>query len=62
MKDMHYRLKAIDQFAIPIAIFLELDCFVLKHVEEVVGRAAVLKVLGAGMCSEIYSCLFGIVT
>jgi len=62
MKDLNYWLKAIDQLAIPIAIFLELDCFVLKHVEEVVGRAAVLKVLGGGMCSEIYFCLFGIVT
>jgi hypothetical protein len=62
MKDLNYWLKEIDQFAIPIAIFLELDCFVLKHVEEVVGRAAVLKVLGGGMCSEIYSCFFGIVT
>jgi len=62
MKDLNYRLKAIDQFAIPIAICLELVCFILKHVEEVVGRAAVLKVLGAGMYSEIYSCLFGIVT
>jgi len=62
MKDLNYWLKGIDQLAIPIAIFLELDCFVLKHVEEVVGRATVLKVLSAGMCSEIYSCLFGIVT
>jgi hypothetical protein len=62
MKDLNYWLKEINQVAIPIAIFLKLDCFVLKHIEEVVGRAAILKVLGAGMYGEIYSCLFGIVT
>ncbi len=62
MKDLYYWFKAIDQFTITIAICLELVCFILKHVEEVIGREAELKVLGEGICSEIDSCLFGIVT
>ena len=61
MKDMYYGFKAIDQFAIPITICLELLGPVLKHVEEVVSRAAVLKILGVGIRGKIYSSLFGIV-
>ena len=40
---------------------LELLGSLLKHVEEVVSGVTVLKVLGEGLCSKIYACLFGIV-
>jgi hypothetical protein len=61
MKDLYYGFKAIDQFAIPIAICLELLGLVLKHVEEVVSRVTVLKISGVGIRDKIDSGLFGIV-
>ena len=41
---------------------LELLGSLLKYVEEVISRVTVLKVLGEGLCSKIYACLFGVVT
>ena len=61
MKDLYYGFKAIDQFVIPITICLELPGPVLKHVEEVVSRAAGLNILGVGIRGKVYSSLFGIV-
>ncbi len=60
MKDLHYRLKTVDQFTIFILIGLKLFCFVSKDVENCVGGAAILESLGGGMGGEVYSCLFGI--
>jgi len=62
MKGLYYGFHAIDWFAIAIAIYLELLRSLLEHVEEVVSRVTVLKVLGEGLCSKVYACLFGIVT
>ncbi len=61
MKNLYYWFKAVDQFAITIPICLELLCSVLKQVEEGIRRVAVLKVLGDGIRSKVYSCLFGII-
>ena len=60
MKDLHYRLKAVDQFTISIPIGLKLLCFVAKDIKNCVGGAAILESLGGGMGGEVYSCLFGI--
>jgi hypothetical protein len=62
MKGLYYRFEAIEQFAIRITICLEPLRSLLKHVEEVVGRMTVLKVLSEGLCSKVYACLFGIET
>ena len=62
MEGLYYGFEAIDEFAFPIAEYLELLRSLLKHLEEVLGRVAVLKVLGERLCSKIYSCLFGIFT
>ena len=62
MKGLYYGFEAIDEFAIPIAKCLELLRSLLKHLEEVIGRLTVLKVLCEGLCSKVDSCLFGIFT
>ena len=61
MKDLHYWFKTVDQLAIPIAICLELLCFVSEEIKDDIGGVAILEGLGGGMCSEVYACLFGIV-
>jgi len=61
MKNLYYRFKTLDQLAIPIAIRLELLCFVLEETEDCIGGAAILEGLRGGMCCEVYACLFGIV-
>ncbi len=61
MKHLYYQLKTVDQFAISIVICLELVCFVLKEVEDVVGRVTSLEGLDKGICGKVYTCLFGIV-
>ncbi len=61
MKHLYYRLKKVDQFAISIAICLELVCFVLKEVEDAIGGVASLEGLDEGICGKVYACLFGIV-
>ena len=61
MKYLYNRLETVYQFAIPIAICLELICFALKDVEGRISRVAVLEGLGGGMSGEVYACLFGII-
>ena len=61
MKYLYNRLETVHQFAIPIAICLELICFVLKDVEDRFGRVAILEGLGGGMSGEVYAGLFGII-
>jgi len=61
MKNLYYGLKIVDQFAIAVTIGLELLCFVLKEVEDVVGSVAILEGLGGRVCGEVYACLFGVV-
>ena len=61
MKDMYYRFKTVDQLAIPIAICLELLCFVAEEIKNGIGVVAILEGLCRGMSSEVYACLFGIV-
>jgi hypothetical protein len=61
MKHLYYGLKIVDQFAISIAVCLELLCFVLKEFEDVVGRVTILDGLGERTCGEVYACLFGVV-
>ena len=61
MEYLYKRLETVHEFAIPIAICLELVCFVLKDVEDRIGRVAVLDGLGGGMNGEVYGCLSGII-
>lgn len=61
MKDLYYWFQAVDEFAISISVGTELFCFVLKEVEDGIGRIAVLEGLREGMCGQICLCLFGIV-
>ena len=61
MKDSHYWLETVDQLSIPIAICLELLCFVSDEIEDRIGGVAILNGLRRGMRSEVYACLFGIV-
>ena len=42
MKDLYYGFKRVDQLAIPIAIFLELLCFVSEEIEDRIGGVAIL--------------------
>ena len=53
MKESYYGLKSVDQFSIPVAICLELVCFILKKSEDGIGGVASLEGLGEGMCGEI---------
>jgi hypothetical protein len=46
MKDLHNWLETVDQVVISAAILLELICFVLKEIEDIIGRLAVLELLG----------------
>ena len=46
MKDLHNWLETVDQAVISAAILLELICFVLKEIEDIIGRLAVLELLG----------------
>ena len=61
MKDLYYGFKTVDQFAIPIAICLELLCPVSKEIKDGIGGVAILEGLCRGMCNEVYASLFGIV-
>jgi len=61
MKDLYYRFKTVDQLSIPIAIFLELVCFVSEDIKDGIGGVAILEGLRGRMCNEVYACLFGIV-
>ena len=60
MKDLHYGFKTVDQLAIPIAICLELVCFVSKEIKDRIDGVAILEGLRRGMCGEVYACFFGI--
>jgi len=60
MKDLYYGFKTVEQLAIPIAICLELFCFVSKEIEDRIGGVAILEDLRRGMCSEVNPRLFGI--
>ena len=61
MKDLYYRFKTVDQLPIPIAICLELVCFVSEEIKDGIGGVAILEGLGRGMCCKVYPCLFSIV-
>ena len=61
MKNLYYGFKTVDQLSIPIAICLELLCFVLEETKDGIGGIAILEGLGRGMCDEVYASLFGIV-
>ena len=61
MKDLYYRFKTVDQLSIPIAICLELVCFVSEEIKDRIGGVASLEGLRKGMCSKVYTRLFSIV-
>ena len=61
MKDLYYWLQTVDQLAISVPKGAELLGFVLKEVEDSIGRVAVLEGLGEGTCGKVYPCLLGIV-
>jgi hypothetical protein len=46
MKDLHNWVETANQLAISILITFELLCFVLKQPKDVIGRFAVLELLG----------------
>jgi hypothetical protein len=54
MKDSHNRVETVDQLSISIAIILELFCFDLKEIEDIIGRLAALERLGEGIVGEVY--------
>ena len=45
MKDLHNWLETVDQAVISVAILLELIRSVLKEIEDIIGRLAVLELL-----------------
>jgi len=61
MKDLYYGFKTVGQLAIPIAICLELLCFVFEEIKDRIGGVAILEGLHRGVPGEVYACLFGIV-
>ena len=61
MKSLNYRAKAADQVPIAFPIVFELACFVLKQVENRLGRVATLKFVGESIICDIYPCLLGII-
>jgi hypothetical protein len=61
MKDSHNRVETVDQLSISIAILLELFCFDLKEIEDVIGRLATLERLGEGTVGEVYPSLSEVV-
>ena len=62
MKDLHNWLETVDQTAISVAILLELVCFVLKEIEDIIGRLAVLELLGKRVSGKVYPCLVEIIS
>ena len=61
MKDLYYGFKTVDQFAIPIAVCLELLRPVSEEIKDSIGGVAIFEGLCKGMCNEVYASLFGIV-
>jgi hypothetical protein len=61
MKDSYNRVETVDQLSIPIAVILELSCFDLKEIEDIIGRLAALDCLGEGTVGEVYPGLFEVV-
>ena len=61
MEELDYRAEALDQFAVPFPISLELVFSVLKQLKYSVGRVAILKLFGERLFCEVYPCLVGIV-
>ena len=61
MKYLYNGFKTVDQLSIPIAIRLELLCFVSEEIKDGIGGVAILEGLGRGMCGEVYACLLCIV-
>jgi hypothetical protein len=62
MKDLHNWHETVDQAAISVAILLELVCFVLKEIEDIIGRLAVLELLGERVSDKVYPGLVEIVS
>jgi hypothetical protein len=54
MKDLHNWFKRVDQLMVSIATIFELVCFVLKKLEDSVGRLAVLEFLGRRVFGKVY--------
>ena len=61
MKDVYYGFKTVDQLSIPVAICLELLCFVSKEIKDGIGGVPIFEGLRREMSSEVYTRLFGIV-
>jgi hypothetical protein len=61
MKYLYYWFETVDQVSIPIAICLELVCFLSEEVKDGIDGVAVLEGLCGRMCKEVYACLPGIV-
>ena len=61
MKDLYYWFQKVDQLAISVSKDTELVGFVLKEVEDGIGRVAVLEGLGEWIRGKVYTCLLGIV-
>ena len=54
MKDLHNWFEKVDQLVVSIAIIFELVCFVLKELDDSVGRLAVLELLGRRVFGKVY--------
>jgi hypothetical protein len=61
MEESDYRAEAVDQFAMPFPISLELVCSVLKQLKDSIGTVTILKPISERIFCEVYSCLVGIV-
>jgi hypothetical protein len=62
MKHLYNWFETVDQLVIPIAIILELLCFVLKEFEDSIGRSAVLELLGKRVFGKVYPSLLEVVS
>jgi hypothetical protein len=59
---LHNWFETVDQAAISVAILLELGCFVLKEIEDIVGRLAGLELLGKRVFGKVYPSLVEVVS
>jgi hypothetical protein len=62
MKDLDNWIETGDQLAISIAIILELVCLVLKEFKGIIGRSAVLELLGKRVFDKIHASFVKVVS
>ena len=61
MKNLHNRSKEFDQLVISVSGVLELVYFILKELEDSIGRLAILEFLGKWILGQFYSSVLAIV-